>query len=36
VEELSKADWKPSPGTDAGQQCEFYYQPDGWGLKIKD
>jgi hypothetical protein len=30
VEELEQADWKPSPKTDADEQCEFVYQPDGW------
>ncbi len=24
-------DWRPSPRTDADQQCEFRYQPEGWG-----
>ena len=31
VEELKQADWKPSPKTDADAQCEFRYQPEGWG-----
>lgn len=31
LEELNKGDWKPSPETDADEQCEFYYQPYGWG-----
>jgi hypothetical protein len=31
VDELRAADWKRSPRTDADGQCEFYYQPDGWG-----
>ena len=31
VEELKAADWKPSPRTDADGQCEFRYQPEGWG-----
>jgi hypothetical protein len=31
VEQLQVADWKPSPKTDADQQCEFWYQPEGWG-----
>jgi len=31
VEELKAADWKPSPRTDADGQCEFFYQPEGWG-----
>jgi hypothetical protein len=30
-EELEKARWKASPKTDADEQCEFQYQPDGWG-----
>jgi hypothetical protein len=31
VEELKTADWKQSPRTDADGQCEFRYQPQGWG-----
>ena len=31
VEELKVAEWKPSPHTDADGQCEFHYQPEGWG-----
>ena len=32
VDELKAADWKPSPRTDTGGgQCEFRYQPEGWG-----
>ena len=31
VEELVAAEWKPSPHTDADEQCEFRYQPAGWG-----
>jgi hypothetical protein len=31
LEELVAAEWKPSPRTDAGEQCEFWYQPKGWG-----
>jgi hypothetical protein len=31
VEELPAADWKRSPHTDADGQCEFRYQPEGWG-----
>ena len=31
VEELHAADWEDSPRTDADQQCEFRYQPEGWG-----
>ena len=30
VEQLQQAQWKPSPKTDADQECEFLYQPDGW------
>jgi Transposase DDE domain group 1 len=30
LEELQKADWRPSPKTDADEQCEFHYQPEGW------
>jgi hypothetical protein len=30
LERLQTADWKPSPKTDAEQQCEFRYQPEGW------
>src|SRR5689334_23328680 len=31
VEELKAANWKKSPRTDADGQCEFRYQPEGWG-----
>ena len=31
VDELKAAAWKPSPRTDADGQCEFQYQPEGWG-----
>jgi len=31
VEELVAAEWKPSPHTDADEQCEFWYQPKDWG-----
>ena len=31
VDELKAADWKRSPRTDADGQCEFPYQPEGWG-----
>ena len=30
VEKLRQAEWKPSKKTDAGWECEFRYQPDGW------
>jgi hypothetical protein len=31
VDVLKAADWRPSPRTDADGQCEFRYQPEGWG-----
>ena len=31
LNELIAAEWKPSPRTDAAEQCEFWYQPKGWG-----
>jgi hypothetical protein len=31
LEELKSARWKRSPHTDADEQCEFWYQPQGWG-----
>ncbi len=31
LERLQTADWKPSPKTDADEQCEFRYQPEDWG-----
>lgn len=31
VNELKAANWKTSPRTDADGQCEFTYQPEGWG-----
>jgi hypothetical protein len=31
VQHLNGADWKASRETDADEQCEFYYQPKGWG-----
>ena len=30
VSQLNEADWKPSPKTDADDQSEFFYQPEGW------
>jgi len=30
VEQLEKADWKKSRKTDADEECEFDYQPQGW------
>lgn len=31
VDELKAAVWRRSPRTDADGQCEFRYQPEGWG-----
>ena len=31
VDQLQAAKWKRSPRTDADGQCEFLYQPEGWG-----
>jgi len=31
VDRLQTATWKRSPLTDADGQCEFLYQPEGWG-----
>ena len=31
VEQLRAAKWKRSLRTDADEQCEFRYQPEGWG-----
>ena len=31
VNHLKAAQWEPSPETDASQQCQFWYQPTGWG-----
>ena len=30
LQQLEAAKWEPSPRTDADQQCEFFYQPEGW------
>jgi len=35
VEELNQAQWKASPKTDADAECEFRYQPDGWGQAFR-
>ena len=35
VEHLRQAEWKPSPKTDAGWECEFRYQPDGWNQEYR-
>jgi hypothetical protein len=31
VDELKAAQWEPSRHTGAEEQCEFWYQPKGWG-----
>ena len=31
LDQLQAAAWKPSPQTDADEQCEFWYRPEGWG-----
>ena len=31
VERLQATAWRPSPQTDADEQCTFWYQPEGWG-----
>ena len=31
LEELKSAHWKRSPRTDADEECEFRYRPQGWG-----
>jgi hypothetical protein len=33
LERLVTAVWKPSPKTDADEQCEFRYQPEGWEVR---
>jgi hypothetical protein len=30
IDELQASDWKTSPKTDADEQCEFLYRPEGW------
>jgi len=35
TEALKRADWKPSPTTDADGECEFRYKPDGWGNECR-
>jgi hypothetical protein len=35
VERLRQAEWKPSQKTDAGWECEFRYQPDGWKTEYR-
>jgi len=33
VEQVKAAEWQRSPRTDAAGECEFWYQPDGWGKR---
>jgi hypothetical protein len=35
VEELKRAEWKPSPKTDADGESEFRYKPDVWGNECR-
>ena len=35
VEQLRQAEWKVSKKTDAGWECEFRYQPEGWKKKYR-
>ena len=35
VEQLQAANWKPSRRTDADEECEFWYQPQGWGAACR-
>jgi len=35
VAQLRQAEWKPSPETDAEAECEFRYQPRGWGRECR-
>ena len=35
VEQLQVAEWMRSPRTDADGQCEFRYQPEGWGNEYR-
>ncbi len=35
VEQLRQAEWKESKKTDAGWECEFRYQPDGWSKEYR-
>lgn len=35
VDALKAADWKRSAETDAAGQCEFRYQPEGWGTAYR-
>jgi hypothetical protein len=35
LEKLQAANWKKSPRPDADGQCEFRYQPEGWGAACR-
>ena len=35
VEQLRQAEWRPSRKTDADMECEFRYQPEGWGKPFR-
>ena len=35
LEQLRRAEWKPSKETDADEECEFQYQPEGWGKAFR-
>jgi hypothetical protein len=35
VEQLRQAEWKESTKTDAEWECEFRYQPEGWGKQYR-
>ena len=35
VEQWQQAEWKPSPHSDAAAECEFLYQPQGWGIACR-
>ena len=35
VEQLREAEWKESKKTDAGWECEFRYQPEGWSQPFR-
>src|SRR6266403_2331473 len=35
LEELKSAHWKRSARTDADEECQFFYQPQGWGRRYR-
>jgi len=35
IEQLRQAAWKPSPKTDAEEECEFRCQPQGWNQECR-